>query len=286
MIYYIFNDYNCHYEIIINVVHNYYEICREQKTDNDIIYMQIGYENQDFINYILKYHPYIIFECPESYDYYINCTIYAPSNIQNKNQITIEDNKHFYISHEVFKTNNKNIYFLTPLNNDNYLVCDRLPFQDEIYDDSFPIYIIQGSIDEKRRNYKLLELILRETYDYEFKIKIIGSGEMDPKFDIYKDKLIIKNNLNFTEYHKEFLNCYCLLPLTSKQTQPQYYTNKLTSSINYTLAYKLSCLLDSEMQDIYNLPNAYVYNDENDMVNVFKQSLFAFYNNIKLKCNT
>ena len=31
MIYYIYNDYNCHYEIIINVINKYYEICRVKK---------------------------------------------------------------------------------------------------------------------------------------------------------------------------------------------------------------------------------------------------------------
>ena len=283
MIYYILNDYDCHYEVIINVISKYYQICRETKKNTDVIYMQIGCKNEDFINYVLKNYPYIIFQCPEEYDYCINCTIYEPSNVQNKNQVILKDNKHFYISHEVFRTDNKNIYLLTPLNNNNYLVCDHLPFQYEIYNHSFPIYIIQGSIDEKRRNYNLLEKILKENYDYDFIIKIVGSGKLDPKFDAYKNKLIIKNNLNFTDYHKEFLDCYCLLPLTSKNTQPQYYTNKLTSSINYTLAYKLPSLLDVELQNIYKLPNTYVYNSEDDIVNVFKQSLFDFYNNRKLK---
>lgn len=278
MIYYIVNNYNCHYEIIINVINKYHQICRQIKTPNDIIYLQVGDKNQDFKNYVLTNYPYAIFARPEKYDYYINCTIYRPHSIENRNQVIIADDKHFYISHEVFNTENKNIYFLTPLNNNNCLICDYLPFQSDICDNSVPIYIIQGSIDSKRRNYNLLEILLKENYDYDFKIKLVGSGKLDPRFDIYKRNLIVKNNLNFTDYHKEFLDCYCLLPLTSKKTQPQYYENKLTSSINYTLAYKLHCLLDVELQNIYNLPNAYVYNDEQDIVSVFKQSLFDFYN--------
>lgn len=281
MIYYIFNDYNCHYEIIINAINKYDQICRVSKQNTDIIYLQVGRKNEDFINYVLKNHPYIIFERPRTYDYYINCTIYNPSNRLNKNQSIIKDDKHFYISHEVFNTDNKNIYFVTPLNNNNCLICDYLPFQNEVYKSSLPIYIIQGSIDNNRRNYNLLENILKENYDYDFRIKLVGSGKLDPKFDIYKNKLIIKNDLNFTEFHKEFLDCYCLLPLTSKTTQPQYYTNKLTSSINYTLAYKLHCLIDADLQNIYNLPKSYIYNDEHDIVSVFKQSLFDFWKEVR-----
>jgi hypothetical protein len=182
------------------------------------------------------------------------------------------------------KTNNNNIWFLTPLNNNDYLICDILPFQNEIYDNPYPVYIVQGSIDDKRRNYNLLETILMNTSTYDFKIKIIGSGKLNEKFNIYKDKLIVKNDLNFTDYHKEFLDCYCLLPLINKNSQSQYYKNKLTSSINYTLVYNLTCLLDKDLQNIYNVPFSYVYNDESDLVSVFIQSLYDFYHNKRLKC--
>jgi len=64
--------------------------------------MEIGCNNEDFIDFVLKTYPNIIFQKPTTYDYYINCTIYESSNIQNKNQVIIQDNKHFYISHEVF----------------------------------------------------------------------------------------------------------------------------------------------------------------------------------------
>ena len=291
MIIFIYNNYNCHYEIIYNVLYKYNEIIKMNKTDSDILYIELlsNNKNIDFINLIKSQFNNVFFEKPTFYDYYINCTIYDSSNSMNKNQKVIEDDKHFYISHEVFKTNNKNIYFVTPLNNNNYLKCDILPFQNEIqnevYSDSkIPIYVIQGSIDCNRRNYNLLETILSISYKYDFKIKLIGSSKKDEsetfikKFDKYKDKLLIKTNLEFTDYHKEFLDCYCLLPLTSKSATPQYYTDKLTSSINYILAYNLYAILDKDLQDIYNIPKAYVYNNEIDIVYAFFKSLYHFYN--------
>jgi len=244
----------------------------------------INNSNIDFINLIKSTFNNVFFEKPIYYDYYINCTIYEPSNSMNKNQQIIEDNKHFYIAHEVFYTNNKNIFFVTPLNNNDYLKCDLLPFQNETYDTSIPIYVVQGNIDINRRNYDLLETILNASYKYNFKIKMIGYAKNNycelflKKFDKYKDKLIIQKNLNFTDYHKEFLDCYCLLPLTSRNTTPQYYTHKLTSSINYILAYNLYAIVDKDLQDIYNMPKAYVYSNEKDIVYLFLKSLYDFYN--------
>ena len=91
------------------------------------------------------------------------------------------------------------------------------------------------------------------------------------------DKVIIKSNLNFIDYHKEFLNSYCILPLISKNTHKAYYTNKLTSSINYARGYKLKCLIDTDLQKIYNLNNVEIYNDINDIIISFNNTLKEFY---------
>ena len=65
---------------------------------------------------------------------------------------------------------------------------------------------------------------------------------------------------------------------------PNYYINKLTSSINYVKAYNLNCLIDKDLQNIYNLERAYVYNNDNEFINMFEKSLYDFYNNRNLKC--
>ena len=77
--------------------------------------------------------------------------------------------------------------------------------------------------------------------------------------------------------HREFLNAYCILPLISKNTHPHYYNKKLTSTINYVRGYKLKCLIDKDLQEIYNLEDVEVYNDINDIVYHFKKTLDDFY---------
>ena len=190
-------------------------------------------------------------------------------------------NKYFYISHRVTDRLKKltNVYFLTPLcGNNRYIIADKLPYTDIYNKSNIPIYIIQGNISSVRRYYKLLENILDTKYDYDFKIKIVGYGYLPDNLKKYSDKIILKNNLSFVDYHKEFNNVYCILPLITKKTHSQYYINQLTSTINYCIGYKLKCIIDTDLQNIYNLKNNEVFNDENDIVDVFKKTLFDFYN--------
>jgi hypothetical protein len=277
MILFITNTVNFHYEVVINIIEKYDEIIQRKKSYKDQIYLSCYFE-ESFVTYVKCSYPNIIFGVPKRYDYYINCTVYPKKFKQ------INDGRHFYICHEVFNTVSKNVLFLTPLNNNNHIVLDYLPFKETKVDLSMPIYIIQGNLSDERRNFKLLKLLLEQTYEFDFKVKILGRGKLNDRFNKYENKLLLRYNLDFIDYHKEFLGCYSIIPLISKKTHPQYYTNKLTSSINYGLAYNLNFLLDRDLQDIYKLNNAYVYTDEEDIVACFKKSLEDFYTNRASNC--
>lgn len=273
----IVNKINCHYEIIESVIIKYNEILNIEKIENIIIYLDIN-KNTSFQNYINTKYPSIKFGTLKSYDYYINCTIYDKdfNNLyKNKNS------KIKYIAHEItnrLKTN-PNVYFLTPLSETNYIYTDILPYSKNKKTTNYPIYIIQGSLNNKRRLYSLITNILDKSYQYKFIIKMIGSGNIPKELLKYKNKILFKTNLNFIDYHKEFLDAYCILPLISKNTNPQYYTNKLTSSINYARGYKLKCLIDNDLQKIYNLENVEIYNGIDDIIRGFKKTLELFYKN-------
>jgi len=102
---------------------------------------------------------------------------------------------------------------------------------------------------------------------------------MHPMFNKYADKLIYRCNLDFIDFHKEFLDGYAILPLITKKSHPQYYKNQLTSSINYGLAYNLHFIIDVDLQKIYHLENVTIFTDEKDIVNAFRKSLSDFYEN-------
>ena len=274
MILFIKNNVTYHYEIIEYIIVNYHKILKI-KDDSITIFLLIV-NNVSYMEYIKQKYPHIHLTIPKQFNYYISCTIYDrhyPNLIKNSNKI-------FYIAHEVTDRLQQltNVYFLTPLAN-KYIIANKLPYSENKIKSTIPIYIVQGNITSSRRYYKLLTTILDANYSWEFKIKLVGYGNLPEELDAYSNKIIVRNNLNFIDYHREFLDAYCILPLITKQTHPQYYTNKLTSSINYCTGYNLKCILDTELQQIYNLNNVEVFNNENDIAQTFNKTLIDFYKN-------
>ena len=272
MILFIENNVGFHYEIIESIIINYYKIINIQ-TDVSIFLSIIDPKNF-YVEYITQKYPNIQFSIPSEFDFYISCTIYD----HDYDNLFKNSNKYFYISHVITDRLKElqNVFFLTPLAN-NYITTSKLPYIENKIKSSIPIYIIQGNITSHRRYYKLLENILDNNYEHDFKIKLVGYGNLPKELEKYSEKLILKNNLNFINYHQEFLDVYCILPLITKKTHPQYYYNKLTSSINYCIGYNLKCLIDKDLQEIYNLNDVEIFNDENDIVNSFKKTLIDFY---------
>ena len=271
------NTVNFHYEIIESVINKYDILLNISKNSNDIIILNIC-SNDSFTNYILSKYKNIkkctIYD--NNYDYYINCTIY------DKNSTIIKhDKKYLYIAHEItekLKTFS-NVYFLTPLcKTNNFFYADILPFSEQKKKTKVPVFIIQGNLSDSRRNYKLLDKILayQDKTDLKFYIKILGKGSLDAKYNNYK-KLIIKSNLDFQDFHKEFLDAYCIIPLITKSSHSQYYKNKLTSTINYGKGYNLKFLIDKDLQDIYNLESVEIFIDETDFLRKFIKCVNDFH---------
>ena len=239
------------------------------------IYLLIN-NKKSFKNYITNKYPQIRFKDIKDYDYYINCTIY------DRDFDKLDNNKNSakrYISHEITKRlkTNPNVYFLTPLSKNNYIYADVLPYSKDKKISSIPIYVIQG--DPRRRYLNLLNKILDQSYEYDFIIKFICKHPFPKGLNKHKNKIVFKRNLNFIDFHKEFLDAYCILPLISKKTHSQYYNSKLTSSINYARGYKLKCIIDEDLQEIYKLDNVEVYRDINDIEICFINTLENFYKN-------
>tara|TARA_B100000123_G_C25739502_1_gene433107 strand:+ start:1708 stop:3984 length:2277 start_codon:yes stop_codon:yes gene_type:complete len=270
-----------HCEIIESIIVKYHEILNiDTKNQLDIYLIINDNHNPRFKEYIIEKYPKLKFENIKIYDYYINCTVYNRDfhRLCNKKKSYCK-----YISHEITDRlkSNPNVYFLTPLAKTNFIYSDILPFSEQKKTSNIPIYIIQGNLNIGRRYLNLLNIILDDNYPYKFIIKLIGRGTLPKELKKHENKIVLRNNLNFIDYHKEFLDAYCILPLISKKTHPQYYNKKLTSTINYARAYKLKCLIDKDLQEIYKLNDVEIYNDINDIKNSFIKTLEKFYENNK-----
>jgi hypothetical protein len=272
---YINNYVTYHYEIILSVIEKYDMILGFEKSLKDSIYLTFE-PNDSFQHYIQDHYPHIHLVKPRFYDYFIDCTVYSYLGIIE------DDNNHQYITHDVHPRfeNKSNVWSLTPLskNLSKVFCADVFPFQNHKIKTDIPIYVIQGNIIPYRRCYELLNRILSVEYEYPFKIKILGRTHPEEYvFQNASDKLIYKTDLNFVDFHREFCDCYCILPLVTKKTHPQYYTNKFTSSINYARGYKMKCLIDRDLQEIYQLDNVEIFQDEGDIVEAFRRTLIDFY---------
>ena len=256
-------NYDYHFEIIESIIQKYDTILKINKNKNNKIYLE-NILIDEYIIYINKTYPSIkINQKIDNYDYKIYTTFYFKELDKYSKQIN-KPSKYFFICHEVNDNLKKynNVFYLTPLCNTNNLIyADILPKINKKQNNNLPIYIVQGRIGTLRRNPTLLFNILKISYNYLFKIKIIGRGNLPKILEPFKDKIIFKKDLTFEEYHNEFNDVYCILPLITKKSHPQYYTNKLTSSINYARAYNLKCIIDKDLQDIYHLNNVEIYNN-------------------------
>ena len=286
------NYYPFHCELMPSIIEKFRDIIRDKDVSEVEykIYMTFNIDypyKEDFVMFIRNKFPNVNLAITEEYDYKIDCTIYP----EDKKKL-MDDEKHFYISHEVFDYGIPNVFYLSPQCKgmsgfeNHYLQCDVMAFyKRKCMNRDIPVYIIQGNMDAARRDYDLLEALLKTEYKYPFVIKIIGDGKLDARFSKYREngRLIVKTHLNYCDYHREFLDVYCILPLVSRVKQPEYYHTKFVSSIHYGLAFDLHFLLDSELRDIYELrlEKCFVYEAGNNrvkgVVDAFRQSLEAFY---------
>lgn len=269
MIIYIENNYHAHYEIIESVLHHIPFICKTILPKDTQIFLKIQPE-VSFIDYIT--HKYLNvkivddFSKPQEFDFYINCTF---NQLIDKSvdfdMVTLDPQKHFYIAHVIYPylRKKKNVYFLTPISLvPRNFSCTYLPFVDRPkMKTDIPIFVVGGIINHYSRNYHMLKLLLDTPTKYPYKIKLLGKSPNHsvPFGPEYNDRLIYCLNYNFIQYHQEFLDVYCMLPCINPETNPDYYTKKISSTINYIKGYQLKSIVDDQLQSIHQLEKAYVY---------------------------
>lgn len=114
---------------------------------------------------------------------------------------------------------------------------------------------IQGNITPHRRNFGMLAHWLRKTSAKDFTIQLLGRGRTPPCLLPYERSGVLKisSNLPFARFHDAFADIDGLMALVTPQSHPQYFTQKLTSSVSYSIAYDIPILMHPEMQKIYNV---------------------------------
>jgi hypothetical protein len=260
---YIENKFNFHYEIIESVLSIFLE--KIGIKGKYTVYLKCA-TNESFEKYIkkkftnvffIKRKPKLLFShkiWTTFYCKYIDEYEYKPNN--------------WYICHDIepWVLEKKNIFFVTPLCGVKRWFLPTLLPSIVRKKSCIPIFIVQGKIDETRRNYASLVPFFEMYKDRNFLVKIIGDGALPNYLGIYKNKIKFCPILNFEEYHNEFSDVDCLLPLIDDTFEHNYFKSKLTSSISYVLAYNLPVIVHKKLVDIYHLKNASVYTNETEFL--------------------
>lgn len=284
------NSCSWHYEILESIIEQYDILMGRPKEDNDKLLLAC-IPNKSFFNYIKVKYPEILV-----ISYYKYKKQRELSNKKNKSHKrthiictsypkTYEKEFIFlcnpiFIMHRISNKlkNEPNIFFVSPLSKSrNIIRLNYLPYKEQKKHNDIPIFIVQGRLLDNNRNYSLLAYILENTSNQNFLIKLVGSGSCP---DILKKYVANKRielclNLNFEDYHSQFLDAYGILTLTSVKKTPKYYSKTLTSSINYADSYDLVCITDTKLYSIYKdqLRKPILYNNSHE-------SLLTYFNNI------
>jgi hypothetical protein len=307
------NNVGWHYEIIESVILKYDYLLNINKSYGDSIYIKLEKDDYDknanlnyssFVDYIKRKYPTvtILGSIDKEYEYQIHCTVSASdakdTDAGLRPKDIINNNKYAYIAHDITDEllSFDNVYFLSTLGKN---IDQRRIFKAEILPNiqyktntDIPIFVIQGSFVRTKyditRTFWQLEDILSKKYEKDFRIKIIGRWHED-HFDINdfinmdrvessnRNKIIVKLNLSWDDYHNEFLNCHGILPIINKNIQPWYFDKKITSSINYGKAYGLKFFADNDFFNTYGLNknDGIMYKDS--ITDKFEQALNLFY---------
>ena len=297
---------------------NYQNLVDIDKKENDQIYLftfndqklgMISNVYPSFIKYLKEKYPniiiyenlYEIIKNNFTHDIYATAQkSSAPEAVNGtRPKEFIKSNRVAYISHDICDEMKvyDNVYFLCNLNNTvksgRILEATHLPFKDKKIKSKVPTFIIQGSIfrmfDNKTRNLEDLSKIFNIKTNLGYKIKIVGSSRDSKDVVLQKiekhiknkknlDNIEIKVNLDWNEFHKEFLDCNFIYPLISKKNQPEYFDSKITSSYNYGRAYGLKFFIDKDFKSSYSIKDddCFIYNS-NNIQNVFIECLEWWY---------
>ena len=273
-----------HYEILEEIILQARTIVKDNSTVMFDIYLSIV-KNPSFEKYIFEKYPFLNLATTPSmqYDYIIHATVYPKHehHLLSKIKITRNSKKEFFILHETQPKfqNYKNVYSLTPFLPKNQLQISHLPFSNyTTVQTDIPIFAVQGNLKKERRDWSQLVTILSQPPTFPFLLKLIGRGDLPNELKPFEDMIILKNNLDFIDYHYEFLDVYCLLTLNSPEKTPQYFQNKFTSNIAYLKTYGLRGIMHRKLYQLYpHLKNISTFENDHELLSSFQKTLYEFY---------
>jgi hypothetical protein len=291
---YIHNYVDYHDEVLESVIARYYDMCNIKPQASDELFLgvqRLPESSQDYLkNKYTKLKEIRVrasndfFPFCSDADFYIECSMYAEHWDSVKH---LDPTKYFFLFHR-YRPNDVHAglgnCFYPHTAAKNYFPLSTLPGSDNLLPKSEPpVYVVQGNV--RKRVWSILDYFFTDpsTSDLDFELRILGKEVKWLKNNAWSSdsRVKIHSNLHSERYHDLFRDAYCMLHLVHPHNKKckHYYTDTMSSSVNYALAYDLRNMLDDKLQASYNLKDAFIYRlgtAGKDFISVFKQSIKDF----------
>jgi len=162
-----------------------------------------------------------------------------------------------------------NVYFLTPAHR-NHIVPWHFPssFVKRRIKPVKPVFLVQGSFDDRRRNYAPLLRALELYQNQSFTIRFMGSAkELPAEYDPYADKIEVIHKPDAQYYMLHMIDVYAILPLVDGNVFYGTYWGgqKLTSSILWGRGFGMKFVVYDKLAELFELGNdAYTYGSDSN----------------------
>lgn len=136
------------------------------------------------------------------------------------------------------------------------------------------IFVTVGKISDGTRNYpQLFETLLKLPEEFDYEIRVIGSGTLDNVPEKLRSKFKILGRLDFEDMYRNLEDADFFLPLLDPEKQKAYLRYCTTGSRQLILGFHLVSLMQKEFADHYGFSsrNTIVY--DNDFAGAIKHSL-------------
>jgi hypothetical protein len=131
----------------------------------------------------------------------------------------------------------------------------------DLIKDPVIVFLVQGNLELKRRDYAALRQVLdhdsMKPFLGKFIVRIVGrSFDVPPEMLNHSSMRVSASNLDDASFYALCKTASYLLPLLLPEKQSSYFDGKLSSGVSVAISLNIPIIGHVKLQELYNLPNS------------------------------